>query len=155
MNCLVLDFAGNVKRHGPIDTITVTSATKAKDPDAEKQVLAKECPTCASLVALNAAILPDVRPHLAFERRAAKARSHRGRQLGHSLQGAPSWISVDSVRYYAHKKEGSPDSLRVEYQCGFTVHKEWVCFSHSGYARQKAEGWWLARRELDLCSSID
>ena len=35
--------------------------------------------------------------------------------------------------------------MRVEYRVGLTIHKEWVCLSHSGYPREKAAGWWLRR----------
>ena len=36
--------------------------------------------------------------------------------------------------------------MRVDYRVGFHQYKsEWVCFEHTGYARQKAEEWWRAR----------
>jgi DNA repair protein RadD len=57
-------------------------------------------------------------------------------------KGAPAWIDVDSVRYYRHEKMGSAPSIRVEYVCGFVVHKEWICLSHQGFAHSKAEQWW-------------
>jgi DNA repair protein RadD len=141
-NCLVLDFAGNVKRHGPIDTVTVAGAANAKDPDAEKQVLAKACPTCATLAALNAASCPSCGYLWPLKEEPPKHEATADANSAILSKAAPTWISVDSARYYVHRKDGSPDSVRVEYQCGFTIHKEWVCFSHSGYARQKAEGWW-------------
>ena len=47
--------------------------------------------------------------------------------------------------YHRHEKPGSPPSLRVEYACGLASHREWVCFEHTGYARQKAVQWWQKR----------
>ncbi|MEX2389163.1 MAG: hypothetical protein WD534_14900 [Phycisphaeraceae bacterium] len=36
--------------------------------------------------------------------------------------------------------------MRIDYRVGFNDHQsEWVCFEHTGYARQKAEAWWQAR----------
>ncbi len=43
------------------------------------------------------------------------------------------------------KKPGKPPSLRVDYWSGLTLHSEWVCLEHSGYARQKAVTWWAQR----------
>jgi DNA repair protein RadD len=52
---------------------------------------------------------------------------------------------VSGVSYHRHEKPGSPPSLRVEYHCGLASHREWVCFEHTGYARQKAVHWWQKR----------
>jgi DNA repair protein RadD len=63
-------------------------------------------------------------------------------------QVAPKIVTypVDAVRYHVHRKDGSPDSLRVEYWSGLRcVAKEWVCLQHAGFARAKAEGWWARR----------
>lgn len=141
-DCLVLDFAGLTKKHGPIDTITVSSASKQKDPDAEKQILAKECPNCASLVALNSQNCPTCSYIWPLKEAPPKHEATADASSSILSKAPPAWVQVDSVRYYVHRKEGSPDSLRVEYQCGFTTHKSWQCFSHQGFARQKAEGWW-------------
>ena len=59
--------------------------------------------------------------------------------------GKPQWLTVDDVGYRAHEKPGSRPTLQVEYRCGFARHREWVCFEHTGYARQKAVGWWRQR----------
>ncbi|WP_407528411.1 J domain-containing protein [Methylobacterium oryzisoli] len=36
--------------------------------------------------------------------------------------------------------------MRLEYDCGFLGHAEWVCFEHQGVARAKAEKWWRDMR---------
>jgi hypothetical protein len=54
------------------------------------------------------------------------------------------WHDITKVGYAWHSKEGKPDSLRVDYYSGLLrVASEWVCFEHTGYARQKAEQWWV------------
>jgi DNA repair protein RadD len=35
--------------------------------------------------------------------------------------------------------------MRVEYRCGLDVHREWVCFDHKGYPKDKALKWWRRR----------
>lgn len=49
-DCLILDFGGNIERHGPIDNINV----KEKKEKKEKQgAPMKQCPECGDLVPLN------------------------------------------------------------------------------------------------------
>ena len=50
-------------------------------------------------------------------------------------QRKPKWIKVDKVAYKRHKKEGKPDSVRVEYKCGLKTYKEWLLPEHSGRAK--------------------
>jgi DNA repair protein RadD len=54
-DCLVLDFGGNVLRHGPVDRVRV------KEPSGHRQgqAPAKECPECFSVVAAGYARCPD------------------------------------------------------------------------------------------------
>jgi DNA repair protein RadD len=52
-----------------------------------------------------------------------------------------------------HRKEGKPDSLRVDYYTGLLrVASEWVCFNHIGYPKQKAQNWWLERDKVYMPS---
>ena len=58
--------------------------------------------------------------------------------------------AVRDVFYSVHIKRGAdedtPKTMRVDYKVGWHEYKsEWVCFEHEGYARWKAEQWWLAR----------
>ena len=52
-----------------------------------------------------------------------------------SHQESGQWVSVDAVEYYRHQKEGKPDSVRVEYQCGLRRYREWWLPEHRGRAR--------------------
>lgn len=140
-NCLVLDFAGLTKLHGPIDQITASGTSKDKDEKSEP--LAKECPNCSSLVHLACRECQDC-GYLWPERETIpKHDATADATTAVISRSDPIWIDVESVHYYRHDKPGAPSSLRVEYHCGFTVHKSWICFSHQGFARQRAESWWL------------
>ncbi len=137
-NCLVLDFAGNIARHGPID------AVKPKGPKGEGdgEAPTKDCPDCRSIVYAAVRECPDCGhlfppPELKIEARASR--------LDIISSGKPEWVPVTRVSYARHDKPGKPPSLRVEYQCGMNAHQEWVCLEHSGYARQKAATWWANR----------
>lgn len=139
-DCLVLDFASLTKLHGPIDQIT--SASVGKDRDADGEPLAKECPHCATLIALAARQCPTCGYLWPEREEIPKHEATADASASILSKGTPVWIEVDRVRYYLHQKDGSPSSLRVEYDCGFSTHRSWQCFSHQGFARQKAESWW-------------
>jgi DNA repair protein RadD len=63
------------------------------------------------------------------------------------------WHDISRVDYKLHRKEGKPDSMRVDYYGGILrVASEWVCFNHVGYARQKAENWWMRREKKSMPS---
>lgn len=138
-NCLVLDFAGNVARHGPID------AVKPKRPGSgEGEAPVKVCPDCQSILATAVRLCPDCGhafppPKVQVDREAST--------LAILTTGKPQWLQVDEVFYRAHEKPGSRPTLQVEYQCGLVRHREWVCFEHTGYARQKAVAWWRQRAQ--------
>jgi DNA repair protein RadD len=147
-DCLVLDFGGNVLRHGPVDQV------RAKDPGGRGGGLppAKECPQCHALIATGYAHCPEC--GYAFpppERSRHDARASEAGIL--SGQVTTTKYAVLDVFYSVHRKRGAdddaPKTLRVDYQVGGNACKsEWVCFEHNGYARQKAIAWWR-RRSLD------
>jgi len=139
-NCLVLDFAGNTMRHGPIDTITGSSVQEKLDRKKEA-ALAKRCPACDSLLALACTCCT----YCGYEFPRDMTPKHEATADATTTiisKGKEKWVDVDDVKYYRHEKIGSQNSLRVEYQCGFTVHKEWVCLQHTGQAQWRAAQWW-------------
>lgn len=57
---------------------------------------------------------------------------------------------VCDVYYSVHIKrgatDGDPKSMRVDYKVGWHEYKsQWICFEHTGFARQKAVAWWTRR----------
>lgn len=141
-NCLVLDFAGNIERHGPIDTVKIKDRTGGDGGGAPAPV--KACPECQTIVPISVMTCPEC-GHQWAEKPKHEATATFADIL--SQRYAPKEYEVESVSYHLHQKEGKPDSMRVSYLCGIRTHKEWVCFSHTGYARHKAEGWWMQRRK--------
>ncbi len=144
-NCLVLDFGGNVLRHGPVDQIRV----KERDAGSNGRAPAKECPECHSVIAAGYARCPDCGyefPPPERQKHDAKA-SEAGILSG---QVTTTKYPVQDVFYSVHKKRDAPDdaprTMRVDYKVGWHDYKsEWVCFEHRGYARQKAVAWWKRR----------
>ena len=143
--CLVLDFGGNVLRHGPVDQIRMEKAGRSGNGEAP----AKECPECHALIATGYARCPDCGYQFPPpERRRHEAKASEAGIL--SAQITTTRYAVHDVFYSVHKKRGAgedaPRSLRVDYKVGWNQYKsEWVCLEHDGYARQKAIAWWKRR----------
>jgi DNA repair protein RadD len=137
-NCLVLDFAGNVRRHGPIDLVRPKRPGEGGGGEAPTKV----CPMCESIVALSATECPDC--GYEFPAREVKI-APTAAALPVLSPKAPQWLPVHGVSYARHDKLGGQPSLKVTYSSGLTSYSEWVCIEHQGYARQKATDWWRKR----------
>lgn len=152
-DCLVLDFGGNVLRHGPVDDIRVRQEDRG-DGDAP----AKQCPQCKALVATGYANCPQC----GFEFPEKERQQHEASATSEGIlsgQVTRNEERVLEVAYCFHTKRDDPDApptMRVEYRVGFNRwHREWVCFEHDGYARRKAEQWWTARSREPVPRSVD
>jgi DNA repair protein RadD len=49
---------------------------------------------------------------------------------------------VTRVTYEVHRKEGRPDSIRVNYYCGLRRFSHYVLPEHGGNPRKRSEDWW-------------
>ncbi|MEO1615568.1 MAG: DEAD/DEAH box helicase family protein [Planctomycetota bacterium] len=145
-DCLILDFAGNVVRHGPVDCIAPPTPQRDERPNA------KECPSCDSIVAVARRECPTCKhefPVIADPR----VISHAGRPASAAVLSddiTDQTHEVQDVMYAVHTKrdaeEGDPQTMCVEYILGINFkHREYVCFEHTGFARTKAVWWWRAR----------
>ncbi len=138
-DCLVLDYGGNVKRHGPIDRITIGSII-AGEGNGKPPV--KECPECFELILAGLRVCPACGYEFPTKEKHESEASHDALL---SAQIEPKWFEVEEIIYSIHEKFGKPPSVQVTYRCGLETIREWICFQHGGYARQKAVMWWVKR----------
>ncbi|RLT07804.1 MAG: DNA helicase [Planctomycetota bacterium] len=143
-DCLVLDFGGNILRHGPIDAITV----EAKQTG-DGQAPIKECPICQAMILAGYATCP----HCGYTFAPPEKQKHEAKATEAGIlsgQATEDRYEVLDVFYRVHrKKDGGPDApktMRVDYQLGLNYwQSEFICFEHDGFSRQKAEAWWRQR----------
>ncbi len=143
-NCLVLDFGGNVMRHGPVDNLTIKSATNG---DGEAPM--KECPECMAIIAAGYAHCPEC----GYEFPPPKRKQHDAKATEAGIlsgQITDTEYDVRDVSYSVHTKRGAPadapKTMRVSYCVGLNHwQSEYICVEHKGFARQKAESWWRRR----------
>ena len=148
-NCLLLDFGGNVRRHGPVDVIRPKA--KGKSEEQSNRV----CPSCREVLPVACKVCTEC--DFVFEK--------QEREITHdpfaddaepvSTDPVTERVPVEKVFYNVHTKkgadEGTPQTLRVTYQLSmFSRVSEWVCVEHEGFARKKAQKWW-ALRSHDEC----
>ncbi len=149
-NCLVLDFGGNIERHGPIDQIK----PKQKESRESSEPPAKECEKCHALVACGYADCPECgHPFPPPLREPHDAQASEAGVLSGEVTDTDH--DVQDIIYRIHRKrdadEDAPRCLRVDYMIGLdSWQSEFICIEHSGYARRKAEAWWR-QRCLDPC----
>lgn len=144
-NALVLDFAGNTLRHGPVDQIEAWTPRPSEGGEAPS----KACPECDTIVATAVRECPECGYLFPFdekpkhEARASDAPILSTTKPAAIIEKHP----VASVQYreWEGRRSGTP-TLRVDYQGQMMrIASEWVCFEHDGYPRQKAIAWWAQR----------
>lgn len=115
---LVLDFGGNVLRHGPLDCLDPLIVRKGKG---------------ASTARLGDGQSGREVRHAAHASAAEVIGQERTRHR------------VLEVHVDTHEKPGKPPSLRVSYRTPEGWFSEWICLQHAGFAGQKARRWWGKR----------
>lgn len=146
-DCLWADFTDTTELMGPVDLIKGRPATNGGKPGEQPAKICPECgnpnPTAVMICAYCGFKFPE--PERVKHRQSAS-----GAAVLSDQEIQLETVSVERVRYASHYKPGQPDSLRVEYMRGpLVIAKEWLCFSHQGRARYRAEQWWLERATID------
>lgn len=132
-HCLVLDFAGVVRTHGPITNVT---PPKKKGGSGEAPV--KVCDECHEIVHLSAKICPSCGSEFeSIGNDKDKIKLHN-----HDIMGSsPLEMKVKSWRWSKHisKTSGLP-MLKVYYYSSLTEKpvKEYFTIMHEGYAGKKS-----------------
>lgn len=148
-DCLVLDFGGNVMRHGPVDDLRIEEPGKGNG-----EAPAKECPGCQAIIHAAYAVCPEC----GHEFPSPEKQQHDAQAATEGVLSGQETITeytVLDIHYAVHVKRDAPDdaprTMRVEYRIGWNKYiSEWVCLEHTGYARGKAETWWRLRSDLPV-----
>jgi DNA repair protein RadD len=146
-DCLILDFGGNIARHGPFDDPFIPDK-KVKGTGVAPF---KECPECQNACGTMTRVCPVCDYEFPPPERVVDiAPAEKS-----ILSVEPEWLEVTDATYQRHEKIGKPSSLRVDYRVGLTWHREWVTLEHQGYPRTKAESWWMRRAPMPVPRTVD
>lgn len=164
-NCMVLDFANNTGRLGPINDPVIPAKKRRRKGKSEAPVVI--CDGCRTYLHASVRVCPHCgteREFIAAEEKLAEKASNK--QLIRKTKSKPLPVvddfAVDKVTYHRHSNRyqpTKPDSLRVDYHCGLRVFSNWVFFeSQHAHLRSKAYKWWEARslnQDIALPKTID
>lgn len=129
-NALLLDFGGNVERHGPIDDVIVRAPGKGGG-----EAPAKTCPNCLMIVAAGVRNCPECEHEFPPPEPKIEVKAFSGAVL--KSQREPEKLAVMFVRYHLHNKVGKPTSVKATYTTGKGSKNEWLMPEHGGFATQK------------------
>ena len=136
-DCLVLDYGENIMRHGPIDLPDDTKIKLATCGECSNVFsrAVKCCPSCGWEI-------PPVQREMFAAADEKERKMHEAKANAGMLLNKPRMMDVNAVTIRRHKKNGSPDSVRLELHCGLTLVKHWLPLdSESQYGRSKPRQW--------------
>ncbi|WP_018260286.1 DEAD/DEAH box helicase [Methylobacterium sp. WSM2598] len=154
-DALILDYAGLVRLHGPVDSVTSrTAAVRGR----ETEVRAKACPGCGALIALNAStceacwVEPAAEPgeEARHEARAEDTLPILSERVMAALRAEGAWREVRGWQVAP-----APGGLDVVLDAADGPHRIRLALEGRGYAREKAVAWWRGLgggREAPLCA---
>lgn len=159
-NCLVLDYGGNIERHGPLDSPRYGQKS-VKEGTGDGKAPTKVCVNCLSPAPIGALVCEKC--GLKFLTDDAPRHEGQADQDARILSRPappPEWRSVTSIYMSEHRSRKNPDgvpTLRVDYMCDNDMLpiSEWVCIEHEGFARQKAITWWNLRSQALFPGSVE
>lgn len=136
-HCLILDFAGNTKRLGPVNDVLIPQ----KKGKGKKGVApTKSCPDCMCIWPTVTKVCKTCGHEFKFkekiQKNAGEEKILRETKIYHE-----DWLKVRGIEYKIHNKIGKPDSLKVMYHCGINRITEYVCLEHDKWAGTKAKNW--------------
>lgn len=137
-DCLVLDFANCINEHGPIDLLgedqrTIMAICQKCRESFSRAI--RKCPACGWEI--------PVQEIERLEQEERVRRMHGDKVSDKAiLSSEPETHSVDEIIVSRHRKQDSPDSIKIQYRCGLSIFRQWVCLDHDGPAGQIAQQWW-------------
>lgn len=134
-NCRYMDFAGNIREHGPVDMIEPNRPGKG---DGEAPV--KVCPCCHEIVHASLRVCWSCGTAFDIEEKPRFAAHADTAPILSSTE--PEWLPVRDRRFRYHEKIGGTPSVRVDYTSGLTTYRTWLCPQHASGARHRSDKWW-------------
>ena len=166
-NCLLLDFGGNILRHGSIDDDNFgRSEGKGRAASAAENGRGKKCPACELDVAASRTACPEC--GFVFPRKKEVTHDTTA-DTDSQLTGpmpAEEWTVIDVIykRHVKRDNELAPPTLRVDYivskgegNLQRQVIPEWVCLQHvrGNFGKTMAGLWWERRSDCEEPDTID
>lgn len=144
-DCLILDYVGNIMRHGPVDIITPPNYGRE---NTKKKPSVKECPECNAIVHVGFKECPQCGFEFPTRETTPSYSSTASGECILSGDAEPVTYQVFETNYDIHEKEREDGSIsysiKIEYRVALHIWKrEWLAVeSKHPFARQKFVDWW-------------
>ena len=146
---LVLDYADNILRHGPVDAIDIRKGTGPRETW-------RRCPKCEAPVPRKAETCPECGAEMPRQERGPRemAGGVYGAASGASILADEGFADVAEVKgefWERHEKRlrkgdaPKPPTVQITYYIGPNRnYREWLCVEHPprSFPRNKFESWW-------------
>lgn len=148
-NCLVLDFARNTARLGPINDPVIPRKPGEGGGDAPVRL----CDACGTYnhASVRQCVCCGAEFHFVSKLKASSGTE----DLIAGDMPVVEVFQVDHITYSINTKIGSPPMVRVSYFCGLRTFSEFVCVQHEGWPKRKAREWWALRTSDPMPESTD
>ena len=141
-DCLILDFGGVIENLGPIDSVEIRKKNKPKDEDAPKgQAIMKRCPACGEMCAAAQRFCYVCSYSFISDALNTKSEDHNAILSSDEPIEERDVIMMNLDKHYKGGDINTTPTLCVSYVTMTGVYKEWICFEHHGFARDKAVHW--------------
>lgn len=152
-NCLVLDFAGNTRRLGPINDPVLPRKKGRKGSGSAPVKCCEKCGTYNHASVRFCEFCGEEFPiTVKIEGKASEMELIRG------VEPQIEIFPVRSVNYHKYQRGTKTPSLKVVYFYGlYQEFTEWICLEHpkGTFPSVKARKWWRARSQYDPPETID
>lgn len=148
-DCLVLDFAGNSRRLGPINDPVKPRPKGAGGGDAPVRV----CDQCGIYNPASARVCFNCGYEFTFKEKLFQSASTS--DIVRSDAPVLEWFNVQRVLYNRHVRKTRPGEpppkpcIKVSYLCGLAMFNEWVHPDAEGAGGKRARDWWRERHAYE------
>lgn len=137
-NCLVLDFAGNTRRLGPVNDPVIPQAKGKGTGDAPIKV----CDACLCYNHASVRFCENCGEEFPRHYKVKEKAGTDDLIAKTDEKKVTEIFNVDTVTYRKHARQGKIPSLKVTYSCNLRSFTEYICLEHFGFPAKKARDWW-------------
>lgn len=153
-NCLVLDFARNTPRLGPINDPRIPNKKGA----GAGELPVKICENCGCYNHPRVRNCIQCGEEFSFQVKLVSKSGTDELIRAAATEAIPQieQFNVIGATYVKHPgKMGKPPSMKVTYFTNGLPYQEWICLEHSGMAGKMARDWWRRRHKDEPPATID
>lgn len=153
-NCLVMDFARNTPRLGPINDPVIP---KMKKGEAGEMPI-KICESCGCYNHTKVRFCTNCGEEFTFQQKLVSKAGTEELIRAATIEPLPIIETFDVIgaHYVKHdSKSGKPPTLKVTYFTPGLPFTEYVCLEHSGMAGKMGRDWWRRRLAAEPPITID